>query len=182
VAVIGLGGVGLTSVMAAREAGASRIIGIDLLPSKFDLARAVGATDCIDPRDPQAVQQILDLTGGGVNFAFEISGSLAALEFAQKITARGGEVVGVGVGRTGVTFPVNHVQWVTEERVLRGSLMGGGEPKVDIPRYVDLFMKGRMPIDRLRSDHLQFDQLNLGFDQLHSGSVVRQILLPHGTF
>ena len=112
VAVIGLGGVGLTAVMAAREAGASKIIGIDVLPGKFDLARAVGATDCVDARDAQAVQQVLDLTDGGVDFAFEISGNLSALEMAQKITVRGGEVIGVGVGKATATFSVAHLPWV----------------------------------------------------------------------
>ena len=180
VAVIGLGGVGLTSVMAAREAGAAQIIGIDVLPSKFDLARAVGATDCVDARDPQAVQQVLDLSHGGVDFAFEISGNLVALEMAQKITVRGGEVVGVGVGKATATFTVAHLPWVTEEKVLRGSLMGGGVPQKDIPRYADLFLQGRLPVDRLRSDHIGFDRLNEGFDLLHAGGVVRQILLPHG--
>lgn len=180
VAVIGLGGVGLTTVMAAREAGASKIIGLDLLTSKFDLARAVGATDCIDASTELAVQQVRDLTGGGADYTFEISGSLAALDMAQKITARGGEVVGVGLGKAGALFNVNHLQWIAEERVMRGSLMGGGDPKVDIPKYVDLYLRGQMPVDRLRSDQISFDQLNSGFDQLSGGEVVRQILLPHG--
>jgi len=180
VAVIGLGGVGLTAVMAAREAGASKIIGIDVLPSKFDLARAVGATECVDARDPQAVQQVLDQTDGGVDFAFEISGNLSALEMAQKITVRGGEVVGVGVGKATATFSIAHLPWVCEERVLRGSLMGGGVPQQDIPRYVDLYLRGRLPVDKLRSERIGFDRLNEGFDQLSGGGVVRQILLPHG--
>ncbi|HSV77970.1 MAG TPA: alcohol dehydrogenase catalytic domain-containing protein [Ramlibacter sp.] len=180
VAVIGLGGVGLTAVMAAREAGASKIVGIDVLPAKFDLARAVGATECVDARDPQAAQQVLDLTDGGVDFAFEISGNLAALEMAQKITVRGGEVIGVGVGKATATFTVAHLPWVCEEKVLRGSLMGGGVPQHDIPRYADLYLRGRLPVDKLRSDHIGFERLNEGFDLLHGGGVVRQILLPHG--
>jgi len=180
VAVIGLGGVGLTAVMAAREAGAAQIIGIDVLPSKFDLARAVGATQCVDARDPHAVQQVLDLTDGGVDFAFEISGNLSALDMAQKITVRGGEVVGIGVGKATATFTVAHLPWVCEERVLRGSLMGGGVPQQEIPRYVDLYLRGRLPVDKLRSQRIGFDRLNEGFDLLQGGGVVRQILLPHG--
>jgi alcohol dehydrogenase len=180
VAIIGLGGVGLTSVMAAREAGAAQIIGIDVLPSKFDLARAVGATHCFDARDADVVQQVLDISNGGVDHAFEISGNLAALEMAQKIAVRGGEVIGVGVGKSSSTFNVAHLAWVCEERVLRGSFMGGGVPQVDVPRYVDMYLRGKLPVDRLRSEHIQFPQLNEGFDLLHSGAVVRQILLPHG--
>ena len=144
VAVIGLGGVGLTAVMAAREAGAAPIIGLDVLPSKFDLAHTVGATHCIDAREPQAVQQVLDLTNGGATHVFEISGALAALDTAEAIAAPGGEIVCVGVGKSDAAFPVRQFRIVTTERVIRGSFMGGG------------------------------------FDQLHRGAVVRQILLPHG--
>lgn len=180
VAVIGLGGVGLTAVMAAREAGADRIIGIDTLPGKFELAKAVGATDCFAAQDPELVAQVLELTGGGVDYAFEISGHLRALETAQKITVRGGEVIGVGLGAANAMFSVTHLPWVSEERVLRGSFMGGGVPQDDVPRYVDMFLRGRLPVDKLRSEHIHFRQLNAAFDQLHSGNVVRQILLPHG--
>jgi alcohol dehydrogenase len=180
VAIIGLGGVGLTAVMAAREAGASQIIGIDVLPSKFDLARAVGATECIDARDVDAVQKVRDLTNGGVDHAFEISGNLQALDMAQAVAVRGGEVIGVGVGKSSATFAVAHLAWVCEERVLRGSFMGGGVPQDDIPKYVDMYLRGRLPVDRLRSEHIGFDRLNEGFDLLHGGGVVRQILLPHG--
>ena len=178
--MVGLGGVGLTAVMAAREAGAAHIIGIDVLPGKFDLAKAVGATFCIDARDPKAVQQVLDLTDGGVDHAFEISGSPPALEMAQAITVRGGEVVGVGVGKSSAKLLADHYPWVAEERVLRGSYMGGGIPQHDIPKYVDMYLRGRLPVDKLRSERIRFDQINEGFDQLQKGAVVRQILLPHG--
>lgn len=180
VAVIGLGGVGLTAVMAAREAGASQIIGIDVLPGKFDLARAVGATGCVNARDPDAVKQVLDQTNGGVDYAFEISGAPPALEMAQAITVRGGEVIGVGVGMSSAKFTVPHLAWVCEDRVLRGSFMGSGVPSRDIPKYVDMYLKGRLPVDKLRSEHIGFDRLNKGFDLLHGGGVVRQILMPHG--
>jgi Zn-dependent alcohol dehydrogenase len=181
VAVIGLGGVGLSAVMAAREAGASRIIGIDVLPGKFGLARAVGATDCIDASDAKAVEQVLDLSAGGVDYAFEISGNLAALTLAQAITVSGGEVIGVGIGKSSASFNVAQVSWVCEDRVLRGSFMGSGVPSQDIPRYADLYLRGRLPVEKLLSSHIGFDGLNHAFDLLHSGSVVRQILLPHGT-
>lgn len=180
IAVLGLGGVGLTSVMAAREAGATTIIGIDVLPSKFDLAKACGATHCFDARDPELVDKIKDLTNGGVDHAFEVSGNIVAVDTAQKITVRGGQVVGVGVGKTTAMFNVNHLSWVSEERVLRGSFMGGGIPQRDIPRYVDLFLKDRLPVDKLLSEQLRFDQINEGFDKLAAGSVIRQVLLPHG--
>jgi alcohol dehydrogenase len=180
VAVIGLGGVGLTSVMAAREAGAAMIIGIDVLPGKFDLARVCGATHCLDARQADFVQQLMDLTDGGVDYAFEVSGHPAAMATAQAITVRGGEVIGVGVGRAETAFPVPHLAWVCEERVLRGSFMGGGVPQQDVPRYVDLFRQGRLPVDKLRSGQIPFEQLNAAFDRLDAGTVIRQVLLPHG--
>ena len=180
VAVFGLGGVGLTAIMAAKEAGAARIIGLDVLPSKFNLALALGATECFDAKDSETIAKVLELTDGGVDYSFEISGNLAALEMAQKITVRGGEVIGVGVGKSTAIFSVNHLPWVCEERVLKGSFMGGGTPQIDVPKYVDMYLRGRLPVDRLRSDSIGFHQLNSAFDLLHSGGVVRQILLPNG--
>ncbi len=181
VAVVGLGGVGLSAVMAAREAGASKIIGLDILPSKFDLARAVGATHCIDARDPQAAQQVKDMTDGGVDHAFEISGVMPAVQLAHAVCARGGEVVHVGVSTVGAEFPVKQWPLVLEERTIRGTFMGGGVPTRDIPRYIDLYLKGQFPMDKLRSEHVGFDRLNESLDLLDRGAVVRQILLPHGT-
>jgi alcohol dehydrogenase len=181
VAVIGLGGVGLSAVMAAREAGAARIVGIDVLPSKFDLARAVGVTDCIDARDPKAVEQMLALTDGGADFTFEISGNPAALGMAQAVTARGGELVLVGVGKPETEFAVRPLAMVNEEKVLRGSFMGSCVPRRDIPHYIDLYLQGRLPVDRLRSEQIGFDRLNESLDLLSQGAVVRQILVPHGT-
>ena len=75
---------------------------------------------------------------------------------------------------------MQHMPWVIEERVFRGSFMGSGIPQRDVPKYVDLYLRGRMPIDKLRSSYLSFEELNHGFDLLNSGAVVRQILLPHG--
>ena len=180
VAVIGLGGVGLSAVMAAREAGAAQIVGIDILPGKFDLARAVGATHCVDARDADAVQQVLDLTDGGVDYAFEISGNLTALSMAQAITFRGGEVVNVGIGKSDAEFSVRQAPLILEERVIRGTFMGGGVPSRDIPRLISLHQGGRFPIERLRSEHIGFAQLNESLDLLEKGAVVRQILMPHG--
>jgi len=180
VAILGLGGVGLSAVMAAREAGAETIIGVDLLPSKFDLAKACGATHCVNAGDADAVQQVKDMTNGGVDYAFDIVGHIKVLEMANAMAVRGGEVIGVGLGQSSATYTMAHMPWVLEDRVFRGSFMGSGVPQHDVPRYVDLYLRGRMPIDKLRSSHLSFDELNHGFDLLNNGEVVRQILLPHG--
>jgi len=180
VAILGLGGVGLSAIMAAREAGAETIIGVDLLASKFDLARACGATHCVCAGDADAVQQVKDLTNGGVDYAFDVVGHIKVLEMANDMAVRGGEVIGVGLGESSATYTMQQLPWVTEERVFRGSFMGSGIPQRDVPKYVDLYLRGRMPIDKLRSSYLSFEELNHGFDLLNSGAVVRQILLPHG--
>ena len=180
VAVIGLGGVGLCSVMAARIAGASQIIGIDINEDKFALAHELGCTQTLSARDPELVARAREITRGGVDFAFEISGSQPGLATALAVTAKGGEVVGVGLGATAELSQYAHTALVSEEKVIRGSLMGSCVPERDLPTYVGFYLQGRMPVDRLMSDHIGFQDLNGALDKLHHGSVLRQILLPHG--
>lgn len=180
VAVIGLGGVGLNAVMAAKVAQASRIIALDVRREKFPLALELGATDAFVASDPDLVQKVRDLTGGGVDFAFEMSGNKAAVATATGVTRAGGEIVLVGLGASNQMYEYNHSALVIEEKVLRGCFMGTCVPGRDIPRYAELFLAGRMPIDRLQSQHIGFDALNRSLDLLQKGEVVRQILLPHG--
>jgi Zn-dependent alcohol dehydrogenase len=180
VAVVGLGGVGLSAVMAAREAGASQIIGIDVLPSKFDLARELGCTQCIDAHDATAVEQVHSLTDGGVDYAFEVSGNMPAVNMAHAVVARGGEVIHVGVSTSSAEFPIKQWPLVVEERSYRGTFMGGGVPKKDIPKLLDLHQRGLFPMQRLRSEFILFARLNESLDLLKRGAVIRQILLPHG--
>lgn len=181
VAVFGLGGIGLNGVMASRVAGASLIIGIDVNPGKFDLARELGATDVFSALDPNLVEQVRDLTDGGVDFAFEMSGSMPAMKSANAVTRRGGEIVCVGLGASDALYQYAHAALVTEEKVFRGSFMGSCVPERDIPRYIDLYKQGKLPVDRLKSEAISFDRLNVSLDLLDRGEVVRQILLPHGT-
>jgi len=180
VAVLGLGGVGLNAVMAARIAGASEIIGIDINAGKFPLAEELGCTRTIAALDPDLIASVRDWTSGGVDFAFEISGSKAAMATAYAITSKGGEVIAVGLGATGDQYPYPHAMLVSEQKAIRGSMMGEGPPGRDIPRYIGMFQNGRLPVDKLKSGAMGFDGLNRGFDLLDQGSVVRQILLPHG--
>jgi Zn-dependent alcohol dehydrogenase len=180
VAVIGLGGVGLNALMAARVAGASQIIGIDINDGKFALAHDLGATHVISALDPTLVETIRDLTGGGVDFAFEVSGSKAAMTSANAITRKGGEIVCIGLGATNDMYQYAHAALVSEEKVFRGAFMGSCVPERDIPRYLGLYQSGEMPVNRLKSETIGFDRLNLSLDLLDRGEVVRQILLPHG--
>jgi alcohol dehydrogenase len=180
VAVLGLGGIGLNGVMAARVAGATRIVAIDINEGKFPLARELGATHVVSARDPDAAEQVRAVTDGGVDFAFEMSGSLAAMTLSNAITRRGGDIICVGLGASEAQFKYAHAALVSEEKGIRGSFMGSCVPERDIPMYVELYRQGRMPVDRLKSETVGFDRLNLSLDLLDRGEVVRQILLPHG--
>ena len=179
VAVIGLGGVGLNAVMAARIAGASEIIGVDILAQKFPLARELGCTRTILATDPTLVEQVRDLTGGGVHAVIEVTGKQSAMAAAIAMTRKGGEVICVGLGATGDLFTYPHTMIVAQQIGIRGTFMGGGNAVGDIRRYVEFYKQGRMPVDRLMSGTMRFDELNHNLDLLHHGSVVRQVLLPH---
>ncbi|HKX78083.1 MAG TPA: zinc-dependent alcohol dehydrogenase family protein [Novosphingobium sp.] len=176
VAVIGLGGVGLSSVLGAVASGAGQTIAVDLSDRKLELARSIGATAVINGSAPDAVEQVRELTDGGVDFAFEMAGSVRALETALKMTRRGGTTVTAGLPPPDQAVPVNVVSLVGEERSLKGSYIGGCVPVRDIPRYISLYRAGRLPVDRLMSGTLKIEDINEAFDRLHSGEVVRQII------
>ncbi|WP_323032479.1 zinc-binding dehydrogenase [Paracoccus sp. (in: a-proteobacteria)] len=179
VAVFGLGGVGLNAVMAARIAGATEIIGVDLNEDKFGLATELGCTCCVSPKDPDFAEKVRDLTEGGVSFSFEVSGAKPAMAAANDITRKGGEIVCVGLGNFGEKYEYFHAQLVTGEKVFRGCFMGSGVAQRDIPLYVDFFKRGKLRVDRLKSSGIGFGQLNDSLDRLDRGEVVRQVLMPH---
>lgn len=181
VAVIGLGGVGLNAVMAARIAGARDIVAIDIRPEKFEIARELGATATFLATEPDLTAQIRELTQGGVHYAFEMTAAKQAMQTAADILRPRGEVICVGLGETESRHDFRHAELVIEEKAIRGCFMGSCVPERDIPRYVELFTSGQLPVDRLRSEAITFDQLNAAFDKLAAGQVIRQILLPHGT-
>ncbi|AYF48042.1 zinc-dependent alcohol dehydrogenase family protein [Pseudomonas fluorescens] len=174
--VIGLGGVGLAAVLGARAAGASQIIAVDLSPAKLALARDVGATAVVNGGDADAVEQVRQLTAGGADYVFEMAGSIRALDNAMQMTRRGGMTVTAGLPPPGSALPVNVVQLVGEERTLKGSYIGTCVPLRDIPRFIALYRDGRLPVDRLLSGRLKLDDINEGFDRLHDGSAVRQVI------
>ena len=177
VAVIGLGGVGLSAVLGAAAAGAREIVAIDLSKDKLTLARELGATHTIDGAATEAVEQVRDVTGGGVDFAFEMAGSVKALELAYKITRRGGTTVTAGLPPPTASFPLPQVNLVAEERTIKGSYIGTCVPARDLPRYIGLYRRGKLPVDRLMSGRLQLDEINIGFDRLDRGEAVRQVIV-----
>src|SRR5437870_3667791 len=177
VAVIGLGGVGLASLLGARAAGARHIIAVDLSDAKLDLAESLGATHTFNAGTTDCQERIRELTAGGVEYAFELAGSVRALDLAYKITRRGGITVTAGLPPPTATLALSPVNLVAEERTLKGSYIGTCVPSRDIPRYIELFRQGRLPVDRLMTGKLKLEDINLGFDLLHEGKAVRQVIV-----
>ncbi len=176
VAVVGLGGTGLAALLGAHAAGASHVIGIDLLDTKLDNARQLGADATFKASAAGAVEAIREATNGGVEYAFECVGSEKAMEFAYAITRRGGTTTTSGLPHPDKKIEIPHSHMVAEERTVRGSYLGSCVPRRDIPSYIDLFRSGRMPIDRLMSEHISLDEVNEGFDRLDEGTTVRQMI------
>lgn len=177
VAVVGLGGVGLNAVMAARLAGAGHIVALDLLDAKLALAGELGAGDTFAAGEDGVAERVRELTGGGVDFAFETAGSAAALELAYEVTRRGGTTVSVGLAHPDERLSIQQARVVTEERTLKGSYVGSCVPVRDVPRFIELFRGGRLPVDRLLDERVGLDDLNAAFDRLAEGRAVRQVLV-----
>ena len=176
VAVVGLGGVGLASVLGALASGASPVVAVDLSEDKLALARSLGPVLTVNAADPDAGDQVRALTGGGADFVFEMAGSARALEAAWKMTRRGGTTVTAGLPPPEAALAVNIVSLVAEERTLKGSYIGTCVPSRDIPRYADLFRQGRLPVDKLMSGRIALEDINAGFDRLADGEVVRLVV------
>ena len=178
VAVVGLGGVGLSALLGSVAVGAGRIIAVDTNAAKLELARTLGATDVFDATDPSCAEAIVDASDGGVEFAFEMAGAAAAVELACAVTRRGGTTVVAGLAKPSARLPVQLSAMVADEKVLRGSYMGSCVPRRDIPRFVELYRQGRLPVGRLRSATLPLDEINAGFTRLAAGQSVRDVVVP----
>ena len=177
IAVIGLGGVGLNALLAAQVAGATKIIAVDMLDSKLALARQLGATDAFNACGTDVVEMIREATKGGVDYAFEMAGSVRAMDLAYRITKRGGTTVTAGLSNPAHDFSLKHVSLVAEERTIKGSYIGSCVPLRDVPRYIDLYKQGRLPVDRLMSEKIALEDINAAFDKLASGETVRQVVV-----
>jgi alcohol dehydrogenase len=176
VAVFGMGGVGLSAVMGARAAGACPVVAVDRVAAKLDLAREVGATHTIDASRETAVEAVREATSGGAAYAIESVGSAEVLEQAYHATRRGGTTITVGLPHPARTFSIPAVSLTLEERTLKGSYMGSSVPSRDIPRYIEMYQAGLLPVDRLHTHTLALDEINEGFDRLARAEAVRQIV------
>lgn len=178
VAVVGLGGVGISAVMAAALAGAHPVIAVDTVESKLASALAVGATHGVLAGE-SAVEEVRELTGGGVTVAVEAAGHPAALATAYAAAGVGGRVVVAGLPHPRHTVDVPIASLVGEEKSILGSYMGSAVPRRDLPRLFDLYAAGLLPADALvTSRSVPLDDVNAALDRLHSGTEVRQLLVP----
>ncbi|MEO0671007.1 MAG: zinc-binding dehydrogenase, partial [Pseudomonadota bacterium] len=176
-AIVGLGGVGLMGLLAAKMSGARTLIAVDLVDEKLAMARQLGATHTINPSDPRAMEEIADITGGGVDTAIETASSAKALDFAYKITRRGGTTVTASLPHPSHTLNIPITQMVAEERTVKGSYIGSCVPRRDIPRFIALYQQGLLPVDRIMSERITLDDINAGFDRLSEATTVRQIMV-----
>ncbi len=176
VAVFGMGGVGLSTIMGAKAVGAGPIIAVDRLASKEALARECGATHFIDSSKCDVVAAVRDLTNGGVETVFEAVGDEEVIAQAFRATRRGGRTVCIGLPHPDKMLTIPALAFAAEERVLMGSYMGSCIPSRDIPRFIAMYRAGLLPVDLLRSREIGLDEVNEGFDRLDRGEVARQVI------
>ncbi|WOI57819.1 zinc-binding dehydrogenase [Palleronia sp. LCG004] len=177
VAVIGAGGVGLSAVLGALAAGAGQVVVVDPFASKLEAATAMGATHTVTA-DDHTVEAVRDLTGGGVDFAIELAGSVKALETAYDCTCRGGTTVTAGLPHPDARMSLDALRLVAEERSLKGSYIGSCVPRRDLPRMFALHAQGKLPVERMLTHRLRLDEINVAMDRLNDGTAIRQIVVP----
>ena len=178
VAVFGLGGIGLSVVQGAVMAKAGRIIVIDINPDKFEMARALGATDCVNPKDHSGpIQQVIvDMTDGGVDYSFECIGNVNLMRSALECCHKGwGESIIIGVAGAGQEIATRPFQLVTG-RVWRGSAFGGVKGRSQLPGYVERYLAGEIKVDEMVTKVLPLEQFNDAFQLMHDGKVIRAVI------
>jgi S-(hydroxymethyl)glutathione dehydrogenase/alcohol dehydrogenase len=178
VAVFGLGGVGLSVIQGAVMAGAERIIAVDVNPKKFELARQLGATDLLDPKEVgDLAEAIVELTDGGVDYSFECVGDVDLMGKALACTQRGwGESIIIGVAGAGEEIHARPFLLVTG-RSWRGTAFGGTKGRTQLPGFVDLYLAGRIKLDEMVGATLPLERINEAFDLMHEGEVIRSVIL-----
>lgn len=176
VAIVGLGGVGLAALLGAIAGGARQVIAIDANPEKAELALALGADHFVNARDPDAVAQVKSLTSGGVELAAEFAGVMPALDLAIEVTRRGGRTVTAALPNPSDRLSLAAARLVTEERALLGSYVGSCVPSRDIPNFIALHQRGRLPVEQMISHRLELSEINVAMERLAEGQAVRQIV------
>lgn len=176
VVVIGCGGVGLSAINGAAIVGAARIIAVDIVPSKLELARKFGATDVINAGEVDPIEAVRELTGGGVHYSFEAIGLKQTAEQSFKMLARGGTATIIGMIPMGVNIELHGPEFL-QERTIQGSNMGSNRFRVDMPRFVDFYLQGRLHLDDLISQRIKLEDVNEGLAALETGEVARSVIM-----
>lgn len=178
VAIFGLGGIGLSAVIGAKMAGANRIIGVDINESKYELAKKLGATDCINPKDfDKPIQDVIvEMTDGGVEYSFECIGNVDVMRSALECCHKGwGESVIIGVAGAGQEISTRPFQLVTG-RVWRGSAFGGVKGRSELPEIVNRYMAGDFALNDFITHTMSLDKINDAFDLMHEGKSIRSVI------
>ena len=161
----------------SRKSDRVRVACVSLLQHAPRLAKTLEATAVVNAKDDDAIDKVKKLTSGGVDFGFEMAGSVQAMELAYRITKRGGTTVTAGLPHPNARWELQHVNLTAEERTVKGSYVGSCVPTRDVPRYINLYQNGMLPVNKLMSDHIKLEDINEGFDRLASGHTVRQIIM-----
>lgn len=180
VAVIGCGGVGASALMAAAASGAYPLIAVDVVPDKFNSLRDLGATHCVDSRDPTAAEQIADITDGGVTYAFVTTSALAAFTLGVQSLGPRGTCVLIAGYPDGASLTIDPGWILNGERRIIGSKYGSSNPPVHVPELVDLYLAGRLPLEALVSGRWPIDQVDIAYEALRGGSITRGLLMMDG--
>lgn len=176
VAVIGLGGIGLSALLGAIAAGAREVIAIDINDKKLEQAKSLGATAVFNSKDADVIDQVKAYTSGGVDYAFETAGVVQAMDVAYGVTKRGGTTTTTGLPHPQHQFSFPYVTLTAEEKTLKGSYVGSCVPLRDIPNYIQMMKTGKLPVDKLLSNIISLDEINEGFDLLATGDNSRIII------
>lgn len=176
VAVIGCGGVGLSAVQGSRIAGAAPIIAVDMVSEKLALAKSLGATDVVNAADEDPVARVRDITEGlGAHHAIEAIGTTGTAEQAFAMIRRGGTATIIGlIPGQNLTIPTDAL---FHERKIQGSVMGSNRFRVDTPRYVEMFLDGRLNLDDMVTRRLRLEEVNDGFADMRSARSVRSLII-----
>lgn len=178
IAVFGVGGVGLCSIMGARLVGADPIVAVDLDDGKLDLARRLGATHAVNASSGDPVEQVRAIAPGGVDWAIEAIGQAGSLRQAFASLAPAGTVIALGLARAGATLEVPINELVQGQKRIVGSLYGSANPLIDLPRIFGLYLSNRLPLDELVGERFSLDEINEAYAGLVSGGIGRSIVVP----
>ncbi len=176
VAVIGCGGIGLSSINGADIAGAGRIIAIDISDSKLETARKFGATDVINSSEVDPVKAVRELTGRGVHYSFEAIGLKETAEQAFSMITTGGTATIMGMIPVGQKIELSGSSFLMEKRI-QGSSMGSNRFRVDMPRLVDFYLSGKLHLDEMISKRIKLEQVNEAFEDMEAGAVARSVII-----